>query len=184
MKQPPATNNELTLDASAIIVIRTSVNGIITYVNDEFVKISGYHEQEAIGQHLGFILHPSMPSEIFSDVWKTLGLTHPWSGVVKNIAKSGDYFWSHTNVITEFSHGIASNYLFVSYAPKNSELEKAKMLYDDIKNKSISLEPSVLTGFLNFLKTISFGKKTAFSLTGVLAPSSLVCYELLMSHSY
>jgi methyl-accepting chemotaxis protein len=184
MKQPTATSNEITLDPSVIIVVHTNVNGIITDVNDDFAKISGYHQNEAIGQHLGFIHHPTMPTEIFADVWQSLGLTHPWGGVVKNIAKSGGYFWSHTNVIPEFSHGVVSNYLFVSYAPKKGELEKAQTLYNDIKNNTASLKQSAITRFLNSLKAIPLGKKTAFSLAGVLAPSALAGYELLLSQSY
>lgn len=184
MKQPNATNNEILLDANSIIITRTDVKGLITDVNDDFVKISGYHHNDVIGQNLALIHHPSMPPEIFADMWKLLSLRHPWSGIVKNIVKSGNHYWSHTNVIPEFNHGVVSNYLFVSYAPQKDELEQAQTLYEGIKNKSVSLDTSAFTNFINTLKAISNGNKTALSLTGVLAPSALAGYELLLSHSY
>ena len=87
MKHPTATNNEITLDTTVIIVVRTDVNGIITDVNDDFAKVSGYHQNDAIGQHISFIQHPSVPAEIFVDLWKSLSEMSPWSGVVKNIIK-------------------------------------------------------------------------------------------------
>ena len=184
MKQPTATNNEILLDENAIIIIRTNTNGLIIDVNDDFVKISGYHHNDVIGQPLNSLLHPSMPTEIFADVWKSLGLLHPWGGIVKNIAKSGNHYWSHTSAIPEFKHGSVSNYLFVSYATQKGEIEQTQKWYDDIKNKSVSLDSSAFTNFTNTLKAISKGTKTALSLTGVLAPSALAGYELLLSHSY
>ena len=34
------------------IISKTDVNGIITFVNDEFCKISGYSKDELIGQNI------------------------------------------------------------------------------------------------------------------------------------
>ena len=77
-----------------------------------------------------------------------------------------------------------SNYLFVSFYPKKAAIEQTQLLYNNVKNKSVSLNPSEVDLFINSLKSISLGKKTIFSLIGVLAPSVLAGYELLLSHSY
>ena len=39
------------------IVSKTDINGIITFVNDEFCKISGYSYDELIGQNHNIVRH-------------------------------------------------------------------------------------------------------------------------------
>ena len=54
------------------IVSKTDINGIITFVNDEFCKISGYSYDELIGQNHNIVRHPDMPKVIFKDLWTKL----------------------------------------------------------------------------------------------------------------
>lgn len=178
-------DKEVVLDNSSIIVIRTDLQGIITYVNDEFVKISGYSRDEVIGKNHSVIHHPDMPAGIFDDCLKSLALIYPWSGFLKNCTKSGNFYWTHTNAIAEFTNkGIVSNYLLVSFALKKGEREQAETLYAILKNKKNSLKKSIIYNIISTLNGISKNKKLAFSLTGFLVPSVLVSYELLLFHSY
>ncbi|MFA5455501.1 MAG: PAS domain S-box protein, partial [Sulfurimonas sp.] len=39
------------------IISKTDVNGIITFVNDEFCNISGYTKSELIGQNHNIVRH-------------------------------------------------------------------------------------------------------------------------------
>ncbi len=79
------------LDDSSI-VSRTDTRGIITYVNDNFVDISGYTREEAIGSTHSIVRHPDTPKELFADLWKTIEAKQPWHGVIKNRTKSGGYY--------------------------------------------------------------------------------------------
>lgn len=178
------TDNEIKLDDSSIIVIRTDLQGVITYVNDDFLKISGYSRGDVIGKHHSIIHHPDVPSDVFADLWSSLGLVHPWSSVIKNRSQTGDFYWTHTNAIPEFKQGQVSNYLLVSYAPKHKEVEQAKSLHAALKNKTTSLKKSVGCKVMNQLKGMSKVKKNLLSLTGVLAPSACAGYELLLAHNY
>jgi len=180
----PFRNKEIVLDNNSIIVIRMDLQGIITYVNDEFVKISGYSRNEVIGQNHNVIHHSDMPAGIFDDCLKSLALIYPWSGVLKNRAKSGDFYWTHTNAIAEFTKGIVSNYLLVSFALKKGEQKEAEILYTALKNKKNSLNKSAIHRLSDTLSGISKNKKLALSLTGFSIPSVFVSYELLLSHSY
>ncbi len=47
------------------IVSKTDINGIITFVNDEFCKISGYSKEELIGQNHNIVRHPDVPKKNF-----------------------------------------------------------------------------------------------------------------------
>ena len=178
------SDNEITLDSNSIIVVRTDLQGIITYVNDDFLRISGYRNDEIIGKHYKTLYHADMPAEIFNDLWDELKKMHPWGGVVKNRTQAGGFYWTRTNAIAEFADRRASGYLFVNYAPKKSELEQVKTLHAALRNKSTSLQPSIINKLTHPIKALSKNTKTALSLTGVLVPSVLVGYELMLAHSY
>jgi len=45
------------------IVSKTDKDGIITFVNDQFCKISGYKKEELIGQPHSIVRHPDVPKK-------------------------------------------------------------------------------------------------------------------------
>lgn len=55
----------------SFIVSKTDDNGIITYINEAFCKISGYKEEELLGKSHNIVRHKDMPSSTFKDMWKT-----------------------------------------------------------------------------------------------------------------
>jgi len=50
---------------SSNIVSRTDINGIITFVNDEFCRISGYSREELIGRNHNIVRHPAKDGSTF-----------------------------------------------------------------------------------------------------------------------
>ena len=64
----PVTGREIYLKENSLIVSRTDSGGKITYVNRDFIEISGFSEEELIGQPHNIVRHPDMPVEVFEDV--------------------------------------------------------------------------------------------------------------------
>ena len=81
------------------ILSRTDLNGKITYVNDKFVKVSGYTKDEVIGKDHNIVRHPDTPKEIFHELWKTIKSGKPWNSIIKNKAKSGKPYWVDTTIV-------------------------------------------------------------------------------------
>ena len=54
------------------IVSKTDLSGIITFVNDEFCKISGYTRDELIGKNHNIVRHPDVPNKLFEILWQTI----------------------------------------------------------------------------------------------------------------
>ncbi|MRI84220.1 MAG: PAS domain-containing sensor histidine kinase [Nitratiruptor sp.] len=81
------------------IVSKTDINGIITYVNEEFCKISGYTREELVGKNHNIVRHPDVPKERFEEFWRTILAKQIWKGTVQNRAKDGSTFYVNTTVI-------------------------------------------------------------------------------------
>ena len=89
----PVTQKEVKLAPGQTIVSKTNPKGVITYINRDFIEISGYSEAELIGQAHNLIRHPDMPQAAFKDLWATVQAGKPWRGMVKNRCKNGDHYW-------------------------------------------------------------------------------------------
>ncbi|MDD3344563.1 MAG: EAL domain-containing protein, partial [Sulfurospirillaceae bacterium] len=92
---------KIALDANSI-VSRTNTEGIITYVNDLFVKISGYSRTELIGRSHNIIRHPDVPNSTFQTMWKTITAGKIWKGMIVNKDKSGEPYYVDTTIVPLF----------------------------------------------------------------------------------
>jgi aerotaxis receptor len=88
----PVTNRETVLADDALLVSTTDPQGRILYCNEAFIQVSGFTQDELLGQPHNLVRHPEMPEEAFRDMWETLGAGLPWTGLVKNRCKDGGYY--------------------------------------------------------------------------------------------
>jgi PAS domain S-box-containing protein len=84
---------------STNIVSKTDVEGIITFVNDEFCKISGYSRDELLGKNHNIVRHPDVDASKFKTLWDTIKSKKIYKDTVKNLAKDGSTFYVNTTVI-------------------------------------------------------------------------------------
>ena len=87
----PVAAVEYVLKETETIVSKTDLHGNITYVNKDFIHISGFSEEELLGAPQNIVRHPDMPCAAFEDMWQTLQSGRPWTGLVKNRCKNGNY---------------------------------------------------------------------------------------------
>ena len=125
----PVTDREVMLDDETCIVSRTDSKGRITFVNDDFVRISGFSEEELIRAPHNIVRHPDMPPEAFEDLWKTLGEGKPWIGLVKNRCKNGDYYWVEAYASAIRDGDNVTGYMSVRTKPDRDKVVAAERLY-------------------------------------------------------
>lgn len=81
------------------IVSKTDLDGIISFVNDEFCKISGYSREELLGQNHNIVRHPDVAPEVFANLWNTISAKKTYTALVKNRRKDGSSFYVNTTII-------------------------------------------------------------------------------------
>jgi methyl-accepting chemotaxis protein len=129
----PVTNVEREFRDGETVVSKTDIKGVITYVNPYYCEMSGYTEQESIGQQHNYIRHPDMPEEAFADLWDTLKKGKPWTGLVKNRCKNGDYYWVEANATPIRENGHLVGYMSVRSKPSRIQVEATARIYQEIK---------------------------------------------------
>lgn len=85
-----------------VITSKTDLKGTITYVSEAFCTISGFSKEELLGKQHKIVRHPDMPKSIFKAMWETITDGGTWQGEIKNLTKSGGYYWVDTIISPSF----------------------------------------------------------------------------------
>lgn len=109
-KNLPVTEKEIALGKKDVITSATDPKGAITFINDEFLKISGFSEDELINKNHNIVRHPDMPPAAFADLWQDSKSGKQWMGIVKNRCKNGDFYWVDAYVTPMYKNGQISGY--------------------------------------------------------------------------
>lgn len=169
----PVSNTEYPIGEDTLILSTTDTKGRITYVNQTFIEVSGFTEDELIGKAHNIVRHPDMPPQAFEDLWKTLQAGKPWTGLVKNRRKNGDFYWVLGNATPLIENGSIIGYLSVRTKPSHQVIETVAPIYHQFINgtaRNLTIENGsvVRTDFIGkvsaFLK-MTLGKRIALYLS-------------------
>lgn len=167
----PVTDHEVMMDKGDILVTRTNLKGIITYVNQAFIDISGFSKEELIGKNHNVVRHPDMPAAAFEDLWDCCKEGKPWTAPVKNRTKNGDYYWVEANVTPVYKNGRVDEFLSVRYAPSRQQISTAEDLYRQLNANKVEIRPKGMALVLKNVKECSLELKAVVISTGFLFPS-------------
>ncbi|WP_028103447.1 methyl-accepting chemotaxis protein [Pseudoduganella violaceinigra] len=131
-KNLPVSNQEVELDEDQAIVSKTDLEGNIVYVNPYFEHISGFSAAELIGQPQSIVRHPDMPPAAFADLWHTIRAGIPWTGLVKNRCKNGDFYWVKANITPIKENGRTTGYMSVRTKAERSQVAAAAEAYRQV----------------------------------------------------
>lgn len=124
------TGVECTFGEDEIIVSKTDPQGRITYANKVFLTVSGYTEEELLGEAHNILRHPDMPRCVFKLLWDTLEAGQEIFAYVVNLAKNGDHYWVLAHVTPTFDDtGKIVGYHSSRRKPRQEAVEKATGLY-------------------------------------------------------
>ena len=118
------------------IISKTDINGIITYINEPFEKISGYKKEELLGKPHSIITHPAINKNIFKKMWKKINIEKKsWQGRLKNITKEGNEYF--VDIIIKPILDLDGNIIeYISLSNDITDLETTKEYFKAQTQKS------------------------------------------------
>lgn len=131
----PVVDVEYPLGDETMIVSKTDTKGKLTYVNDQFIDVSGFSEAELLNQPHNIVRHPDMPVEAFGDLWATLKSGKPWTGAVKNRRKNGEYYWVLASASPIWENGAVTGYMSVRTRLQPDQRREAEAVYAQFRAK-------------------------------------------------
>ncbi|MBO1883650.1 PAS domain-containing protein [Capnocytophaga sp. Marseille-Q4570] len=159
IKRPTPIDEEVIWDKRSTLMSRTNKHGHIMASNEAFQEVSGYTEAELYDQPHSLIRHPDMPKVVFKILWENLKGRQNFHAIIKNLSKSGKYYWVITNfeIIRNEKDEITA---FVSYRkalPKSLINEHIAPLYERLlkieKANGMEVSERYFKGFLEDRKT-------------------------------
>lgn len=102
----------LGVDASTVFSLLDS-RGNFTYVNSNFCDLSGYPEEELIGQHYSVVRKNRDVSEINFRTVSKYSKEMIWQGFATNLSKSGNEYITELSLLPVFNKGDISGYISI-----------------------------------------------------------------------
>ena len=78
------------VEQSPEAVVITDLDANIEYVNESFVRVTGYSRKEAIGRNPRLLKSGRTPAATYVDLWQSLTTGRPWKGELHNRKKDGN----------------------------------------------------------------------------------------------
>ncbi|CAK0778619.1 Chemotaxis protein [Azospirillaceae bacterium] len=134
MATPPIlTGHEVSFSQDEIIVSKTDKTGKITYVNDIFIRVSGYTESDVLYKPHNIIRHPHMPRAVFKLLWETIESGQEIFSYVVNRTKNGDHYWVFAHITPNFDkHGQIIGYHSSRRVARPSAISNIQSLYQKL----------------------------------------------------
>jgi len=85
------------VEQSSATIMVTDSEGIIIYVNSTFVEVTGYTQNEVLGQNPR-ILQGGDSFTDYQELWHTISAGMKWQGDFHNKKKNGELFWERATI--------------------------------------------------------------------------------------
>jgi len=76
-----------------LLMSSTDPDGKIISASGAFCEISGYSEQELIGNNHSIVQHGDMHASVYKKLWRAISRGKTWQGELKNRKKNGGSYW-------------------------------------------------------------------------------------------
>jgi len=132
----------LAVEHSPNAVMITNLDGMIEYINPKLSEITGYSEQEALGEKTSLLKSGKSDPAIYKELWGDINAGKEWRGELQNAKKNGELYWARESISPIFD--------------KEGEITHFVTMQEDITesrriNAEITHQAShdVLTGLIN-----------------------------------
>ena len=86
------------------LVLITNLSGYIVYVNEAFVRLSGYSKEELMGSKPSILKSHAKDQAFYRKLWNTILSGETYHDVIVDKSKSGEEFYVEFNIAPIFGH--------------------------------------------------------------------------------
>ncbi|MDA3876130.1 MAG: PAS domain-containing methyl-accepting chemotaxis protein [Halothiobacillus sp.] len=152
----PVTQRNIDYAKDLLLISTTDLKGTITYVNKDFIQVSGFAEEELVGASHNVVRHPDMPVAAFKDLWDTIKAGNTWRQLVKNRCKNGDHYWVDAFATPVYEQDRLVGFQSVRTKPTEEQIRSAERLYAQLNREPSASIPRHRSFFNIPLKWILF----------------------------
>ena len=88
----------MAVDQSPVSVAITNLDGCLEYVNEAFVRTTGYSREDVIGQNPRILQSGATPVETYAALWQAISQGRSWEGVLFNQRKDGSQYTESAHI--------------------------------------------------------------------------------------
>lgn len=126
----------LAIQQSPAYVILTSLDGNIEFVNNAFVKQTGYNLNEVVKQNPRIFKSGDLNDEVYKQLWAKIKSGKSWKGEFRNKKKNGELFW----VSSQISPIIDSNGNIIKYLAIQEDITQRKKYEEELIDSKLKIE--------------------------------------------
>jgi len=116
-------------------IMITNLQGDLEYVNEAFVRKSGYSREEIIGKNPRILKSGNTPPETFASLWSSLIQGESWSGEFYNRSKQGEVYIEFAIIAPIRHEGRVTHYVSIQEditAKKQAESRLEQLAHFDL----------------------------------------------------
>ena len=95
--------SEALLESKSLVMI-TDFKGMIKYCNKNYLKLTGYSQENIIGKKASILSSGNTPTQTYKYLWNTIKNGKVWKGEFCNKKKNNSIFWEEATIIPVDSH--------------------------------------------------------------------------------
>ncbi len=117
------------IDENDLLVLQSDPAGNFVYANPAYLAACGYSWAELKGTPSARMMAKDNPPQIMKDMILTIRVGKPWTGIIKNRRKNGQFYWLRLNISPLYTGKKYAGSLMVHSRPSQEEIAKIEPLY-------------------------------------------------------
>lgn len=155
----------LVIEQTPTPVVITDLDCRIEYVNEAFVRNTGYSREEAIGQSPKLLKSGKTPIATYDGMWRTLLRGEPWHGEFINLTKSGEEQIESANIVPlRQSNGRITHYVAIkeNITERKYQEDRLRKLFMAVEQSPESIVITDLDARIEYVNE-SFLRNTSYT---------------------
>lgn len=129
----------MVMEQNPCVIMITDTNGSIEYVNPKFTRLTGYTQEDVLGQNCRILKSGEQSEEFYKNLWKTISSREEWTGDFHNRKKDGSLYWEHASIAPIIYHKDC----FTGYIKIGEDISAQKFMEDELMKSQCKLEERI-----------------------------------------